>query len=58
MHAENEQLIRQDTPAAQKADIAGVFGATEDDTSKLRIISLTEVWEPSSKLLDVRTSLE
>lgn len=53
MLAEDEQLIAQDGPAATLADIPGVFGATEDDTNKLRIISLTEVRYPMSNLASV-----
>ena len=40
---ELEELIPQDGAAAKALDIAGVFGATEDDAAKLRIISLVEV---------------
>ncbi|KAK9812144.1 hypothetical protein WJX73_000090 [Symbiochloris irregularis] len=41
--SEQELLISEDGPAANAADIPGVFGATEDDTAKLRIVSLNEV---------------
>ena len=41
--AECEELIAPDSPAQRKADIPGVFGATDDDTSNLRIVSLQEV---------------
>lgn len=41
--AEQEQFISEEGPAANAADIPGVFGATEDDTAQLRIVSLNEV---------------
>ena len=44
--AECEELLAQEGPGPRQADIPGVFGATEDDTAALRIVSLQEVWLP------------
>lgn len=42
--AEAEELLDQSpSSAGALLDIAGVFGATEDDAAKLRIVSLLEV---------------
>jgi len=47
--AEYEQLIPPFSPAAEKASMREVFGATEDDVNRLRIVSLQEVFsQPSS----------
>ena len=40
--AECDAVIAQDSPAGRALDIPGVFGATEDDAAKLRIVSLVE----------------
>ena len=40
--AEYDALLPQDTELAQKTNIPDVFGATSDDTSGLRIVSLLE----------------
>lgn len=41
--AECEELLKQGAEAEAKADVPAIFGATEDDTAKLRIASLYEV---------------
>ena len=41
--AESEKILAQDGPAAEKLKLPDIFGATEDDTSSLRIVSLYEV---------------
>ncbi|KAK9819193.1 hypothetical protein WJX74_001239 [Apatococcus lobatus] len=41
--AEMEELLPQDSEAAQSIRLHHIFGATEDDMSKLRIVSLYEV---------------
>ena len=41
--AECEELLAQEGPAFRQADVPAVFGATEDDTASLRIVSLQEV---------------
>ena len=41
--AEYEDLIPPLSPASEKASMREVFGATEDDISRLRIVSLQEV---------------
>lgn len=41
--AEYEQLIPPFSPAAEKASMREVFGATEDDVNRLRIVSLQEI---------------
>eukprot|EP00884_Botryococcus_braunii_P015534 jgi/Botrbrau1/2664/Bobra.0203s0013.2 len=41
--AEYEQLLPQESDAAKGLDIPSIFGATDDDTAKLRIISLVQV---------------
>ena len=43
LFAEYEELIAPFSPAADKASMRDVFGATEDDVSRLRIVSLQEV---------------
>ena len=41
--AEYDGLLPQDTELAQKTNVPDVFGATQDDTDGLRIVSLQEV---------------
>lgn len=41
--AESEQILTPGSPAAEKASLREVFGATEEDVDKLRIVSLYEV---------------
>lgn len=41
-HAEYDGLLPQDTELAQKTNVPDIFGATTDDTSNLRIVSLHE----------------
>lgn len=41
--AEYDELIPPYSPAAEKASMREVFGATEDDVNRLRIVSLQEV---------------
>ena len=41
--AEYDGLLPQDTELAQKTNVPDVFGATQDDTAGLRIVSLQEV---------------
>lgn len=40
---EQEALVRQGSLAAERINLGKIFGATEDDKAKLRIVSLTEV---------------
>ena len=41
--AESEKILAQDGPAAENLNLPDIFGATEDDASSLRIVSLYEV---------------
>ncbi|CAK0783201.1 hypothetical protein CVIRNUC_006400 [Coccomyxa viridis] len=41
--AESEKILAQDGPAAENLKLPDIFGATEDDASSLRIVSLYEV---------------
>lgn len=41
--AEYDGLLPQDTELAQKTNVPDVFGATQEDTQGLRIVSLEEV---------------
>lgn len=43
LYAETEDLLPQESEAAQSIKLHHIFGATEDDMSKLRIVSLYEV---------------
>ena len=43
MCAESEKTLAQESPAAENLKLPDIFGATEDDTSSLRIVSLYEV---------------
>ena len=43
MRAESEKLLSQTGEAAAKLSIPNIFGATDDDTDSLRIVSLYEV---------------
>ena len=43
MCAESEKILAQDGPAAENLKLPDIFGATEDDASSLRIVSLYEV---------------
>lgn len=58
VYAENELLITAGTPAAEKASIREVFGATEEDVNKLRIVSLYEVCSSHSGRTRPLTSLK
>lgn len=40
---ECDSLLPQDTELAQKTNVPDVFGATQEDTDGLRIVSLEEV---------------
>ena len=40
---EYDGLLPQDTELAQKTSVAEVFGATQEDTAGLRIVTLQEV---------------
>lgn len=42
-YAEYEPLIPPNSPAAEAVNIPKIFGATSDDTDRLRIVSLYEV---------------
>ena len=42
-HAESDKILGQDSDVAEKLKLPDIFGATEDDTSSLRIVSLYEV---------------
>lgn len=59
LHAETEDLLPQESEAAQSIKLHHIFGATEDDMSKLRIVSLYEVspvcsWQQSTLLKFLR----
>ena len=41
--AESEKILEQESGAAQKLSIPKIFGATDEDTDGLRIVSLYEV---------------
>ena len=41
--AESDKILAQDSEVAEKLKLPDIFGATEDDTSSLRIVSLYEV---------------
>ena len=43
MCAESDKILAQDGPAAENLRLPDIFGATEDDASSLRIVSLYEV---------------
>lgn len=49
--AEYNGLLPQDTELAQKTNVPDVFGATQEDTQGLRIVSLEEVTPAASILL-------
>ena len=51
--AEYEELIAPFSPASEKASMREVFGATEEDINRLRIVSLQEVRNAANR----RTSL-
>ena len=40
--AEKDELLAQDSEAAKQADMRDIFGATESDVNRLRIVSLHE----------------
>ena len=42
-HAESDKILAQDSKVAEKLKLPDIFGATEDDTNSLRIVSLYEV---------------
>ena len=42
-HAESDKILAQDSAVAEKLRLPDIFGATEDDTNSLRIVSLYEV---------------
>ncbi len=42
-HAESDKILAQDSEVAEKLRLPDIFGATEDDTNSLRIVSLYEV---------------
>jgi hypothetical protein len=46
--AEYDGLLPQESEEAKNLDLPGIFGATEDDTAKLRIVSLVAVTHPHS----------
>ena len=48
--AEYDGLLPQDTELAQKTNVPDVFGATQEDTQGLRIVSLEEVIPAASTL--------
>lgn len=48
--AEYDGLLPQDTELAQKTNVPDVFGATQEDTQGLRIVSLEEVSTAASTL--------
>ena len=48
--AEYDGLLPQDTELAQKTNVPDVFGATQEDTEGLRIVSLEEVNPATSTL--------
>ena len=48
--AEYDGLLPQDTELAQKTNVPDVFGATQEDTQGLRIVSLEEVSPAGSTL--------
>lgn len=41
--AESEKILNQDSPAAVNLRLPSIFGATDEDTDSLRIVSLYEV---------------
>ena len=43
LHAESDKILAQDSAVAEKLRLPDIFGATEDDTNSLRIVSLYEV---------------
>ena len=53
---ESEQLLTPSSSAAGTASIREVFGATEEDADKLRIVSLYEVRSLASAYAYVRLS--
>ena len=48
--AESDGLLPQQTELAQKTNVPDVFGATQEDTQGLRIVSLEEVNPAASTL--------
>ena len=48
--AEYDGLLPQQTELAQKTNVPDVFGATQEDTQGLRIVSLEEVNPAASTL--------
>ena len=55
--AEYEELISPYSPASEKASMREVFGATEDDVNRLRIVSLQEVICSLSRLCNSKPRL-
>lgn len=49
--AEYEELVPPFSPAAEKASMREIFGATEEDVDRLRIVSLQEVCPTLCQLL-------